>query len=77
MSVGADGSTDGSAPRPRRGAAKPKAASRVDTLPRRGLAEASNAPCVTCGGRTVLDHGVDVESGTDLIEECPDCPVAA
>jgi len=39
----------------------------------RGLVSASAAPCATCRGHTVIDRGVDVESGADLIEECPDC----
>jgi len=39
----------------------------------RGLAAAASAPCATCRGHTVIDRGVDVESGADLIEECPDC----
>ena len=39
----------------------------------RGLASASAAPCATCRGHTVVDRGVDAESGADLIEECPDC----
>ena len=41
--------------------------------PWRGLAAPSDAPCATCRGRTVIDRGVDVEAGIDLIEECPDC----
>lgn len=38
-----------------------------------GLARASTLPCATCRGATVVDRGVDAESGTDLIAECPDC----
>jgi hypothetical protein len=39
----------------------------------RGLVAESPAPCATCRGNTVLDRGVDIESGADLIAECPDC----
>jgi hypothetical protein len=39
----------------------------------RGLVERAAVACPTCGGRTVLDRGIDVETGADLIEECPDC----
>ena len=39
----------------------------------RGLVEPAPSPCPTCGGHTVLDHGVDPETGADLIDECPDC----
>ena len=54
------------------------AASRADAsaIPRaawRGLVEAAAAPCATCRGSTVIDRGVDIESGADLIGECPDC----
>ena len=55
------------------------AASREYTSPRqraawRGLVSAAaSAPCATCRGQTVIDRGVDIESGTDLIVECPDC----
>jgi hypothetical protein len=31
------------------------------------------ACCATCRGHTVLDRGVDGETGADLIEECPEC----
>jgi len=41
--------------------------------PWRGLVEAAAAPCATCRGHTVVDRGVDMESGADLIDECPDC----
>jgi hypothetical protein len=44
-----------------------------DAAPWRGLVKAADAPCATCRGHTVLDHGVDVGSGADLIQECPDC----
>lgn len=37
----------------------------------RGLSAAPSAPCLTCKGHTVVDHGV--EGDTDLISECPDC----
>lgn len=39
----------------------------------RGLSVAPDAPCLTCKGHTVVDHGVDPHSETDLITECPDC----
>lgn len=39
----------------------------------RGLAHAPDTPCRTCRGHTVLDRGVDEDSGGDLIGECPDC----
>jgi hypothetical protein len=39
----------------------------------RGLTEAPAAPCFACRGHTVIDRGVDAESGLDLIEECPEC----
>jgi len=39
----------------------------------RGLIDAAPAPCPTCRGHTVIDRGVDRESGADLIAECPDC----
>ena len=54
-------------------AAKETSASRYGVSSWRGLTAPSNAPCVTCRGHTVLDSGVDVDSGVDLIEECPDC----
>jgi hypothetical protein len=41
--------------------------------PRRASAAPSAAPCPTCRGHTVIDRGLDVENGADLIEECPDC----
>jgi hypothetical protein len=53
-------------------AARQQGASRFQRAAWRGLAAAS-APCATCRGHTVVDRGVDVESGADLIEECPDC----
>jgi len=55
------------------------AASREDASPVqraawRGLVSAAAAaPCATCRGQTVIDRGVDVDSGADLIAECPDC----
>lgn len=54
------------------------AASRQEGIARRraawrGLVAESAAPCATCRGQTVVDRGTDVESGADLIEECPDC----
>jgi len=39
----------------------------------RGLVAAPDSPCATCRGQTVIDRGVDVDSGADLIAECPDC----
>lgn len=39
----------------------------------RGLVERTDRPCATCGGHTVVDRGIDAESGDDLIDECPDC----
>jgi hypothetical protein len=54
-------------------AARQEGASPIRDAAWRGLAAASPAPCATCGGRTVLDHGVDADNGADLIEECPDC----
>ena len=39
----------------------------------RGLARPSGLSCPTCRGQTVLDHGVDAETGADVIHECPDC----
>jgi hypothetical protein len=54
-------------------AARQQAASREQRAPWRGLVEASAAPCSTCRGHTVVDHGIDVETGADLIHECPDC----
>ena len=54
-------------------AARQQAASAMQRAPWRGLVHASAAPCATCRGHTVLDRGVDVDSGADLIEECPDC----
>jgi len=54
-------------------AARQQSASAIQRAPWRGLAEASPAPCSTCRGHTVVDHGVDAETGADLIEECPDC----
>jgi hypothetical protein len=48
-------------------------ASAIQRAAWRGLAATSAAPCATCRGHTVIDRGVDVETGVDLIEECPDC----
>ena len=48
-------------------------ASAVQRAAWRGLVEAAPAPCATCRGNTVIDRGVDSESGADLIAECPDC----
>ena len=41
--------------------------------PWRGLVAQHDAPCATCGGRTIVDRGVDAETDADLIDECPDC----
>jgi hypothetical protein len=54
-------------------AARQQRTSRLQHAAWRGLALPSVAPCATCRGHTVLDRGVDAESGADLIEECPDC----
>jgi hypothetical protein len=48
-------------------------ASAVQRAAWRGLVEAAPAFCATCRGNTVIDRGVDIESGADLIAECPDC----
>ncbi|MDQ6685448.1 MAG: hypothetical protein M3Z16_09990 [Pseudomonadota bacterium] len=39
----------------------------------RGLAVASSRPCATCGGSTVIDHGLVAGAEVDRIDECPDC----
>ena len=39
----------------------------------RGLSSPHDAPCATCRGHTVVDRGVDADSGADDIAECPDC----
>jgi len=44
----------------------------ADTVPSRLGACMSAAPCA-CRGHTVIDRGVDVETGVVLIEECSDC----
>jgi hypothetical protein len=54
-------------------AARREGVSRFAAVPWRGLAAPADEPCATCRGHTVLDRGVDVENGADLIEECPDC----
>jgi len=54
-------------------AARQPSASLLQRVPWRGLVEASAAPCSTCRGHTVVDHGVDAETGADLLDECPDC----
>ena len=54
-------------------AASREEASAVQRAAWRGLVEAAPAPCATCRGNTVIDRGVDIESGADLIAECPDC----
>lgn len=47
--------------------------SRHAQAPWQGLVTPPDAPCLTCKGHTVRDHGVDEETGADLITECPDC----
>lgn|SRR4051794_19984918 len=54
-------------------AAREQAPSPIQRAAWRGLAEAAAAPCSTCRGHTVVDRGVDAETGADLIDECPDC----
>ena len=54
-------------------AARSAGASRFTRSPWRGMLAPSEAPCATCRGNSVLDRGVDVDTGVDLIEECPDC----
>jgi hypothetical protein len=54
-------------------AARRQGASAIQRAAWRGLVAASSAPCATCRGHTVIDRGVDVDNGADLIEECPDC----
>ena len=54
-------------------AAQRDKASAIQRAAWRGLATPSHAPCATCRGHTIIDRGVDVESGADLIDECPDC----
>ncbi len=39
----------------------------------RGLVARPDEVCGTCRGHSLIDHGVDAESGRDLIQECPDC----
>lgn len=41
--------------------------------PWRGLTQAPAVPCFACRGHTVIDRGVDTETGRDLIDECPEC----
>jgi hypothetical protein len=48
-------------------------ASAIQRTPWRGLVDAAGTPCATCRGNTVVDRGVDIDSGADLIAECPDC----
>jgi hypothetical protein len=54
-------------------AAAHEAASRVQDAPWQGLADAPAVLCLTCRGHSVIDRGVDEETGADLISECPDC----
>jgi hypothetical protein len=54
-------------------AARQEGTSKLQQVAWRGLVEPASAPCATCRGRTVLDHGIDAGTGADLIEECPDC----
>lgn len=54
-------------------AAWQEAPSAYPSAPWRGLAQPPGAPCLTCRGHTLLDHGYDEESDRDNIMECPDC----
>lgn len=54
-------------------AAAQSGASPVPAAAWQGLLTAPALPCLTCRGHTVVDHGVDEETGEDLIGECPDC----
>ncbi len=54
-------------------AARQELVSRYQHQPWRGLAAASGEPCATCRGHGLVDQGVDVETGADLITECVDC----
>jgi hypothetical protein len=54
-------------------AASREGASPLQRAAWRGLLAAAPALCATCRGQTVIDRGVDIESGADLIVECPDC----
>src|SRR5438067_2021746 len=47
--------------------------SRHQTVPWRGVALPTPAPCAVCRGHTVIDRGIDPETGADLIDECPEC----
>ena len=60
------------APRPAEAARQTRASDYQDAR-WRGLVEASAEPCATCRGHTVVDRGVDEDSGEDLIAECVDC----
>ena len=54
-------------------AASSAGASAIQRAAWRGLVEAAPVACATCRGHTVVDRGVDIDSGADLIAECPDC----
>ncbi|MBA3598400.1 MAG: hypothetical protein H0W40_13645 [Methylibium sp.] len=54
-------------------AALEEAPSAHQAAPWRGLAKPPAAPCLTCRGHTVLDHGYDEQTELDTIMECPDC----
>ena len=54
-------------------AAAHEAESRVQQAAWQGLADAPAVLCLTCRGHSVIDRGVDEETGADLISECPDC----
>ena len=54
-------------------AALRESASAIQRAAWRGLVEPAPARCTTCRGNTVIDRGVDIESGADLNVECPDC----
>ena len=57
---------------PEAAAAKEGISPHVDA-PWQGLSTPPAAPCLTCKGHSVVDRGVDEDTGADLITECPDC----
>lgn len=63
----------------RRGARSPEQAARQTApsehpnVPWRGLAAPSGAHCPTCRGHSIVDRGIDPDTGRDLLAECPDC----
>jgi hypothetical protein len=54
-------------------AARQQSPSPIQRAAWRGLGGPAAAPCATCRGHGVVDRGVDLDSGADLIDECPDC----